>query len=212
MNFISYLKKNNINFCINMTVNEINYKDVDRTIKLAHYLGAEDISVATVKPNGRGKATLSYNALRKIWKQVIDNKNLISKKFKIWGSEVTLFLYDFNTYKESIERNENGSCTFGSVAMHVKSNGDILGCTACDDVVLGNIFNSKKSDVLRNTWGNNMILNKIRSKKYLIGECKTCKYLNFCGGCRCRAFGVYGNLYGPDPYCPIVMKKKMVTK
>ena len=36
------------------------------------------------------------------------------------------------------------------------------------------------------------------------GVCGGCKYKKFCGGCRCRAYALKDNLFGDDPYCPLV--------
>ncbi|MBV5159415.1 radical SAM/SPASM domain-containing protein [Staphylococcus epidermidis] len=205
MKFIEYIKEKNIPFGINMTVSEDNYLDVYDTILFAKNIGAKDISVATVKPNGRGEATFTLDKLKIIAEQIIKNKDLISDNFKVWATEVTFFLYDFDEYKNDIKRGDTGSCQFADSTLHIRANGDILGCTACEDKVLGNLFKKNELDYLEKVWKHSPILNSVRSKEYLKGECSNCEFLEFCGGCRCRANGVYNDLFAEDPYCPIVL-------
>lgn len=203
--FTEYLKAINCQFCINMTVSDQNYLDVFDTIHFAKKLGAKDISVATVKPNGRGDATLTKEMRNKIASQIIECKPLIDDSFKLWSTEVTFFLYDFEQYKEMIERGDTNSCAFGNSTLHVQVDGTVLGCTACD-LPLGNVFNQSK-EYLEAIWNNDTLLNQIRSKQNLESTCGSCKFKQFCGGCRCRAKGVYDNIFADDPYCPIVQKE-----
>lgn len=210
MNFIDYIKDRKVPFGINMTVSDTNYHDVDETIKFANEIGAKDISVATVKPNGRGEATFTLEKLKYVSDQILKNKSLINDNFKLWATEVTFFLYDMDTYRDDIESGETGSCAFASSTLHVRANGVILGCTACEDIVLGNVFKHDNPAYLKNVWENNITLNEVRSKENLKGICKTCDFKEFCGGCRCRANGVNGDLFSDDPYCPIVIEKESV--
>ncbi|HDR8488822.1 TPA: radical SAM protein [Bacillus cereus] len=206
LSFIDYLREKEISFGINATISEVNYFDVDGTIKFAKDIGAKDISVATVKPNGRGAATLNPDQLDYIAKQILNNKCLIDDNFKVWAAEVTLFLYDMDTYRDDIMNGESGSCAFGRATLHIRANGDILGCTSCEDIVLGNVFDTEDDNYLNKLWHNHQILNDVRSKQNLNGTCGTCEFKEFCGGCRCRAYGITGDLFGDDNYCPIVIE------
>ncbi|MGS5042066.1 hypothetical protein ACVDHH_14100 [Staphylococcus saprophyticus] len=57
----------------------------------------------------------------------------------------------------------------------------MLGCTACEDKVLGNLFEKTESDYLEKIWEHSPILNSVRSKEDLKGECGSCEFLEFCG-------------------------------
>lgn len=208
MRFIEYIKEIKIPFAINMTVCDKNYLDVSNTIQFAKEIGAKDISVATVKPNGRGETTFNKEQLEVIAMQILENKYTISDSFKLWATDVTFFLYDMDEYRDDIRNGEFGSCSFGRGTLHVRANGDILGCTACEDMVLGNAFESDERTYLLNIWNEHRLLADVRSKKLLKGTCKNCEFVKFCGGCRCRAYGVSGDLFAADPYCPIVMEKE----
>jgi len=46
-----------------------------------------------------------------------------------------------------------------------------------------------------------------------IGNCKSCKYAEICGGgCRARAFMRYGSFYAPDPLCPFYSFDRTYTE
>lgn len=201
MKFLKKLNFENIDFCINMTVDKENYLDVYNTIIFSKKLGAKDISIATVKPSGRGESNLSKQELNLVSQQIIESQNLIDEKFSVWASEVTFFLYDMPNYSSFIENGEVGSCSFGSHSLHIKRNGDIQGCATCN-LILDNVYSKNFS--FENFWNNNEILKKIRIKENLSGYCRECKYVKFCGGCRCRAYALTGDLFGDDLYCPLI--------
>lgn len=204
LQFISTLKDQGLSFAINMTINEKNITDIDGTIKFVNSISAKYISIASVKPSGRGKAELNFEQIKKIAEQVKNNQYLMNDDFKLYIAEATFFLYDMKNYIDAIKKGEKWSCAFGNSTLHVRVNGDILGCTTCD-LVLGNIFSQNRFD-LNEFWKCNEILKMVRDKTNLIGICGSCKYRDFCGGCRCRAYALSKNLFGDDTYCPIVME------
>ncbi|MCP8317716.1 MAG: SPASM domain-containing protein, partial [archaeon] len=68
-----------------------------------------------------------------------------------------------------------------------------------EDVKVGNIL----SDDFEDIWRNSNLLWKTRNKDILRPNCKGCKYLYTCGGCRARAYNYYKNILAPDPGCII---------
>jgi radical SAM protein with 4Fe4S-binding SPASM domain len=207
INFMEELKEHSIAFCINMTVDKKNINDVDETIQFSKTIGAKNISVATVKPTGRGEALLSQEDLNHIAKQIIKNQKLIDNTFELFATEITFFLYDIENYVEAIENDEKWSCSFANNTLHIKFDGTIQGCATCD-YVIGNIFNEQNFN-LPEFWEKNETLNYVRNKRNLKGFCKTCKYVDFCGGCTCRAYTLTGDLMGDDFYCPLVNGSKI---
>jgi radical SAM protein with 4Fe4S-binding SPASM domain len=202
IDFIELLNVRNIPFCINMTVNDLNYKTVTETIKLAKSVGAKDISIATVKPSGRGDATLSQIEQNEIIRQLFECMDLAKDGFRVRATDVTFFVYDLKNYETIATSGADRSCAFGNSSLHIQTNGNILGCTSCE-LSLGNVFEMPENGI-RSLWEDNQLLNDIRGKEKLTGVCGGCKYKKFCGGCRCRAYALKDNLFGDDPYCPLV--------
>ncbi len=92
------------------------------------------------------------------------------------------------------------------------SSGEGIACISWDGTVypdqfwrnhpLGNVLEKPFSEI----WGNpekDSLLDKMRRKKeFVTGRCKTCKWLNLCGGnFRARGETATGDLWGEDPTC-----------
>ncbi len=109
------------------------------------------------------------------------------------------------------ENNPNASKVLELLKMNGgNSSGQGLGCISWDGTVypdqfwrtrpVGNIREQKFSDLWCDT--NNTFLASLKNKKANVkGRCKTCKYLEICGGnLRARADGA-GDVWGDDPAC-----------
>ena len=116
-------------------------------------------------------------------------------------------MHHLEQHLPSITAGINRSCAFGNASLHIQTNGDILGCTACS-LSLGNIFSLGENE-FKQLWEGNPILVGVRNKDNLMGVCGGCEYKKFCGGCRCRAYALNGDLYSEDPYCPRVNAAKL---
>jgi len=95
-----------------------------------------------------------------------------------------------------------GGCGCGRFYLAIEPNGDIYPCVFFPhkkDVKVGNIL----SDDFEDTWRNSNLLWMTRNKDILEPNCKGCKYLYTCGGCRARAYNYYKNIIAPDPGCII---------
>lgn len=77
--------------------------------------------------------------------------------------------------------------------------------TALGEVAL--LGNALKDDI-QDIWINSVLLNKLRSLKWLREPCKSCVIRDMCrGGSRFLAYIVTGDLYAPDPTCPLVIER-----
>ncbi|MEM2872862.1 MAG: radical SAM protein [Nitrososphaerales archaeon] len=95
-----------------------------------------------------------------------------------------------------------GGCGCGRFYLAIEPNGDIYPCVFFPhekDVKVGNIL----EDDFMHLWKNSKLLWMTRNKDFLEPNCKGCKYLYTCGGCRARAYNYYKNIFAPDPGCII---------
>lgn len=199
--FINTLSELNIEYAVNMTVTRETIEDIYSTAAWAKKIGAKDISIATVKPSGRGDADFTEKDFVLFSKEIVKCKELIDDKFAVWVPEVTIFLYDFDNYKKSFERGDYFACGFGNETLHIDFNGNIKGCTTCE-LVLGYIY-TDNFDFEYFVQSCDILQNMTEKTKYK-GICGNCEYFYFCGGCRCRAYAVNKDIYSDDPYCPLV--------
>jgi radical SAM protein with 4Fe4S-binding SPASM domain len=89
-----------------------------------------------------------------------------------------------------------GGCGCGRFYCAIRANGDIDPCVFFP-LTVGNI----KTDDFDTLWEKNTILNELRNKDILQGNCGTCHYRYYCGGCRARAYAYTGNYLASDPGC-----------
>lgn len=89
-----------------------------------------------------------------------------------------------------------GGCGCGRFYCAIRPNGNIEPCVFFP-LTVGNI----KEDDFEDLWVHNPVLNNLRNKDILEGNCGQCDYRYYCGGCRARAYGYTGNYLAPDPGC-----------
>ena len=90
-------------------------------------------------------------------------------------------------------------CQAGRSYVGISAEGDVAPCVHLldTDATCGNVRETPLSDILRNS----VLLDRLRSRKSLEGQCGKCKYRNTCGGCRAVAYHTHGDVMGEDPTC-----------
>ncbi len=90
-----------------------------------------------------------------------------------------------------------GGCGAGRTYMCIQPNGDVTPCVYLPHRVMGNVREKPVQQIWTHseTWE---VLND-RDRRY--GGCASCRFKQYCGGCRARADAYYGDLMGPDPGC-----------
>jgi len=89
-----------------------------------------------------------------------------------------------------------GGCGCGRFYCAIRANGNIEPCVFFP-LKIGNI----KEDDFKTLWTKNPVLQQLRDKDALEGNCGSCEYRYYCGGCRARAYGYTGNYLASDPGC-----------
>jgi radical SAM protein with 4Fe4S-binding SPASM domain len=87
-------------------------------------------------------------------------------------------------------------CHAGTLYFSLRPNGDVYPCTFLP-ITVGNIREQSLADI----WYNSKILNQLRDRNLLKGECGSCEYKETCGGCRGRAYACTGDFLETDPVC-----------
>ncbi|MGZ7118883.1 MAG: radical SAM protein [Methanobacterium sp.] len=93
-----------------------------------------------------------------------------------------------------------GGCGAGRFYMSIEPNGDMYPCVFFphrEEVKLGNLL----EDDFQSIWMDNEVLNTLRNKEILQGNCGECDSRNICGGCRARAYNYFDDILAPDPGC-----------
>ena len=58
-----------------------------------------------------------------------------------------------------------------------------------------------RRDDFQEVWLNHPLLKLLRDREDRSGHCKVCDYKYYCGGCRARSHGYFGDLRRSDPGC-----------
>ena len=175
------------------TVNRINYSEAWKVLEFADRFGAECSCYIPVIPVGRAAETRvmpTPNQLLEAFRKVVDEADRGGYYAKFWCSPV------LKPYRSSRNVLVYG-CSRG--ALDVAPNGDILLCDTMD-IVISNIFKEPKEIV----WDCEESP-QVKLFESIPEECLDCRFKDICrGGCRSRAYNVYGSMLKPDPLCPML--------
>jgi radical SAM protein with 4Fe4S-binding SPASM domain len=194
---IKLLLENKINVAIRFTLIPQNINELPQIIELVHDLGMQSLSLSRGIPILGGK---KFEMLSP--KEYADALRHSLELGQRYGIEITsedpVTFYIFK--KDLVDNNTGnlfGGCAAGISYIHINSRGDVFPCPYLP-IKVGSIKEEKIGDLIKNQ--------KVTEKFYNIrfnleGKCKSCKYLNVCGGCRASALSFTGNIQGSDPVC-----------
>jgi len=89
-------------------------------------------------------------------------------------------------------------CMAGRGFGFISHTGDVQACGFLE-VSAGNIIENDYDFAA--IWRESQLLNDIRDRSQYTGDCGDCEHVGICGGCRARAFALYGNYLHEDPLC-----------
>lgn len=94
-----------------------------------------------------------------------------------------------------------GGCSAGITYAGLTASGDLLPCVPAE-VKLGNLLEQDLEEI----WLHNELLNYMRERRQLGGNCGKCSYNGLCGGCRITAYIASKDWLGSDVSCPFGSK------
>ena len=93
-----------------------------------------------------------------------------------------------------------GGCGAGRCYCAIQPNGKITPCVFMP-IEIGDV----RQDDFEKMWLEHPVLKVLRDREDRTGHCKTCDYKFYCGGCRARSWGYFGDLRRSDPGCKFNM-------
>jgi heme b synthase len=205
---IAVLKKAGIEYQINTTVTRHNVHQVKELLDMAVELGAVAHHLFLLVPTGRAKDMINqeidareYEKLLHWFYNMRENVALHLKAtcaphyYRILRQEARAKgeKVDYETYGlDAVTRGCLGGISFCFIS-HV---GVVQPCgyleLPCGDL---------KRSSFEAIWQNSKIFKELRDFSAYKGKCGQCEYLNFCGGCRARAFEATGDHMAEEPLC-----------
>ena len=197
---------------ISTTATKHNYNEIPKIIDLCEKLGVDWFMAFNFVPTGRGKYIVENDLspdereemLKMLWHRLQNSCiNILSTApqfarvaLQQEGKEeekiVPTHFYNPVLGGQLVDLAEFiGGCGAGRFYMGMRANGDLQPCV---------FFPLKLGNILEDLWINNKSFHRERDKDLLKG-CNTCEYRYYCGGCRARAYGYFGDYLSPDPGC-----------
>lgn len=176
-----------VDVCFMMTLNQLNVDYIEVVDQLARKNG---VRLAIERMTG---ATRSGSKNDLTTEQFFNALNLVDGK-NIGCTDPCLF--PFNKFPEEKTGNIQGGCTAGIAALALSTDLDIYPCARLR-IKAGSLKESEFNDI----WFNSEILNQLRDRDNLKGQCGKCEYIETCGGCRASAFARTGDFLAEDPIC-----------
>ncbi len=195
------------------------YTEMPKRLDFLQALGVDEVAVYDLVPVGRGKDVMD-NAMT-----MEQRTNLIRwLQSKQEDTEMTFAMSGGTPLYPEIacEMHQNRGtkakdllikefwihkgigCHAGNMYFSLRPNGDIYPCTFLP-IKVGNIREKSLAEI----WRTSPVLQNLRNRQTLKGECGVCEYREGCGGCRGRAYACKGDYLESDPVC---LKKLMVEE
>jgi heme b synthase len=205
---IGMAKKGGIEFQINTTITQANFRLIPDILRLAVDLGAVALHIFLLVPTGRGKelkdqeiSPLDYEKTLHWFYDQIDKVPLqlkatcaphyyriLRQQAKKEGRKITPKTYGL----DAMTRGCLGGISFCFIS-HV---GQVQPCGYLE-LNCGNVREKSFQDI----WMNSEIFKNLRDTDGYQGKCGRCEFRKVCGGCRARAYEISGEYMAEEPYC-----------
>ena len=207
-----------LEFQINTTVTKLNYKEIDRILRLAADLGAVSYHPFLLVPAGRGKNLARYELNPNEYESFLiwiyekqketpirlkptcapQYHRIYRQKEKEAGRREVLKARGLDTLTKG--------CMAGQSFAFISNTGKVQACGFLE-VETADI--RREGYDFRKIWKSSELFLKIRDSGNYNGRCGICEYGSVCGGCRARAFAATGDYLGEEPYCIYQPKRKI---
>jgi radical SAM protein with 4Fe4S-binding SPASM domain len=191
---VSLIKKeSSFEIILMFTVMRRNFRSLSAFFKLSRELGTDGFIIERFIPWGRGRERMDEVLNKEEWKELIET---LSTLFLIDEKDALLPYQAFQVNFNGEEPELLGApCVIGKDGLCIMPEGIVFPCRRFP-VSIGNLSN----DPLKEIWEKSEILEKLRKKENLKGQCGRCE-IKDCRGCRSLALALTGDYLGEDPHC-----------
>ncbi|MEK6673711.1 MAG: radical SAM protein [Nitrospirota bacterium] len=218
INAARLFKKNGIEFIINSSFTKRNQEEIPRVYRLAKELGATAWYMFMIVPTGRGEEIMSELISKEDYEDILEWHYRMEKDEHDMLVRPTCAPHYYRVVlqksKEEGERFERRTlkfstggakgCLAGQLICLIDVDGNVLPCSYLP-VSAGNIREKSFKEI----WEDSALFKDMRDFGSYKGRCGECEYINVCGGCRARAYSVYGDYMEEEPFCGYVPKRML---
>ncbi len=220
INAARLFREHNIEFIINSSFTKRNQEEIPKVYKLAKELGATAWYMFMIVPTGRGEEIMSELISKEDYDDILEWHYDMEKKEEKMLVRPTCAPHYYRVIlqksKEDGEKFERRSlkfstggakgCIAGQVIALIDVDGNVLPCSYFPKSA-GNV----REKTFKEIWEESELFKEMRDFKKYKGRCGSCEFINVCGGCRARAYSVYGDYLEEEPFCgyvPYKMRKE----
>jgi heme b synthase len=203
-------KRHGIEFIINSSFTKRNQEEIPKVYQLAKDLGATAWYLFMIVPTGRGEEIMEELISKEDYERILewhydmekDEKNLLVRptcaphyyRVVLQRSKKEGEKFQRRTLKFSTGGAKG--CIAGQLIVLVDVDGNVLPCSYFPKSA-GNLREQSFQEI----WEESELFRELRDFKKYKGKCGSCEYITVCGGCRARAYSVYGDYLGEEPFC-----------
>jgi radical SAM protein with 4Fe4S-binding SPASM domain len=196
---IKLLKGAGVKVYLSPTISRHNLDELPSLLSLAEELGV-NFSIKLLVPIGRAETLRGYRLnpgeVRQVYEFIVQKRREVGDGFDISTTCNPYSVFLTRRCRPRASRRIRGGCTGGITLLCISADGNLMPCSRLQ-LVLGNV----REDSLMDVWYSSEVLNTLRDRDNLKGKCSSCKYKNWCGGCRAMALAKYGDYLAEDPNC-----------
>ena len=205
---VRYCREGRLPFQINTTVMRQNVDDLSAIHDLTVSLGAVAWHIFMLVPTGRGRVDdeLTPRGYEAILNWIYDaaTRSPIPMRVTCGPQFVRLVLTrraeaatvpNLVGHRRGLDRTSRG-CLAGMGYCFISHRGEVYPCGYLP-VLAGDVREEDFGTIYRES----ALFRELRELSRLQGKCGRCSFVQCCGGCRARAFGLTGNYLAEEPYC-----------
>jgi heme b synthase len=205
---IQFLKEAGLEFQINTTVTQKNFRELPQIQDLAVKLGAVAHHIFLLVPTGRGKEmkgeAIEGEEYEKVLHWFYDQRGktplqlkatcaphyyrILRQRAREEGKKVTPQTHGLDAMTRG--------CLGGIGFLFISHVGDVQPCGYLE-ALSGNVRRQR----LKEIWESSPVFLRLRDFSAYRGRCGRCEYKRVCGGCRARAFERSGDFMAEEPLC-----------
>ena len=216
VNAARLFKKHGIEFIINSSFTKRNQEQIPLVYKLAKELGATAWYMFMIVPTGRGEEIMNELISREDYDKILDWHYDMEKEEDLLLVRPTCAPHYYRVTlqrakedgekfkKRTLKFSTGGSkgCLAGQLICLIDVDGNVLPCSYFN-LPAGNVREKSFKEI----WEGSELFKDLRDFKKYKGRCGSCEYVNVCGGCRARAYSVYGDYLEEEPFCSYTPKR-----
>lgn len=221
INAARLFKKHGIEFIVNSSFTKRNQEEIPKVYMLAKELGATAWYMFMIVPTGRGEEIMNELISKEDYDKILDWHYDMEKDEDTMLVRPTCAPHYYRVVlqrskgegekfkRRTLKFSTGGSkgCIAGQLICLIDVDGNVLPCSYFPKPA-GNIREKSFKEI----WEHSELFEDLRDFKKYKGRCGSCEYVNVCGGCRARAYSVYGDYLEEEPFCSHVPFKQRKVK